>query len=973
MPKVARYSILLMSFSCWVCGQQDVRVAAVNKGDRGDFVLRLDGQQSPGVITARLVCSDYISHAQCLREAYTADLLIKRNGAQTAAIERYAVQLNEDCRPSTAAASSSKPSAGRSHNQEACLTYTLAADLTNGDKYQIGYRKGSPSPEKTYTAQASNAPPQPTVATASAPPVGPVAVAPVLASPAPAAPVEPPASGMTNSVVAKPALAPLVLISTAEQAQAPQRNPAGRGQTKPATAPAAPAAAPATPPAKPAAQAAAPAAQATTPAATAPDPPTMSAPNDKAFVWGTVSLKATPPTSGPAATSIQFQLDGTDLGKSVSGPDFTYPWDTTTVDNKTHTLTAIALDASGTKSKPSNTVTVTVGNIKVTAPVAGTTVSGVVTLTAVGSSTVGIGVQFRLDDPTDDPKQVVPTDASHNINTVSLNGSSGTFTTQWDSTKVANDTHRITAVATDSSGNQAVAAIAKFVVKNAPMISGITTSNPLPGENSATVQWTTDKNACTQVLYGTTTSYGMQTAISDCASGQLKGSHNVTLTGLTPATTYNFQVVADDGNGNISKSDNQTLVTEASPPDEVPQITEGSSQITGTFVNSKPAKARVEVHQGEGIAEYQEVTVDNSTGAFTVTLKAPLSTDEQVLLFGVDSTSRSGVASMYSVQPSVLDWGRVRAYFTFGLILSSNQTSSSGASNSFNSNGSSPYLAFDVDNEWLRPGHSYRTQRFAINTFFSARLTQIGTSAAGTTPAPATPAGTPAAAPSITGFLANQQAGSVQAGFYAPVTITRWDHGGKPFSLFLAPLVKGGFYTTGGSSSNANVTKLTSSSFYKFYGVGARLGLVGEHLYARGGVRQGSAPDPWIQLDFMAGRWGNFEDVSPMTLTDAKTGLQTNLCNNYEPDPTQAQCFLRERLLRYAFEGTVNIPRTPFIIGFSANVAGQRPKMPNAQLLNGLPPSPGYNFIVPPDDLRFLFGIRLDTKTILGTFIKSPQ
>jgi len=74
----------------------------------------------------------------------------------------------------------------------------------------------------------------------------------------------------------------------------------------------------------------------------------------------------------------------------------------------------------------------------------------------------------------------------------------------------------------------------------------------------STVTWQTYVLASSQVVYGTTTAYGMQTAVSD-TSGVL--AHSVTLPGLLPATTYHFRVKSVDMMGNASQSADQTFKT----------------------------------------------------------------------------------------------------------------------------------------------------------------------------------------------------------------------------------------------------------------------------------------------------------------------------------------------------------------------------------------------------------------------------
>src|SRR5437660_3263389 len=94
-------------------------------------------------------------------------------------------------------------------------------------------------------------------------------------------------------------------------------------------------------------------------------------------------------------------LDGANLGAEVTTAPYAVSWNTTTVTNAAHTLTAVARDAAG-NTATSAAVSVTVDNApptaSLTAPVAGTTVVGTVTVSASATDNVGaVGVQFKLD------------------------------------------------------------------------------------------------------------------------------------------------------------------------------------------------------------------------------------------------------------------------------------------------------------------------------------------------------------------------------------------------------------------------------------------------------------------------------------------------------------------------------------------------------------------------------------------------
>jgi hypothetical protein len=100
--------------------------------------------------------------------------------------------------------------------------------------------------------------------------------------------------------------------------------------------------------------------------------------------------------------------------------------------------------------------------------------------------------------------------------------------------------------------------IASFV-GTAPNISGIAVSSL--SESSATIVWTTTLGATSRVEYGTTAAYESTSNIDS----NLKTSHTVVLTGLTPGTSYNFRVHSVGGDSLSAVSQNFVFIT-ASPP-----------------------------------------------------------------------------------------------------------------------------------------------------------------------------------------------------------------------------------------------------------------------------------------------------------------------------------------------------------------------------------------------------------------------
>jgi hypothetical protein len=92
----------------------------------------------------------------------------------------------------------------------------------------------------------------------------------------------------------------------------------------------------------------------------------ISAPAANTTVSNTVTVSATA-TGNTTITGVQFQLDGTNIGSAVTAVPYSVSWPTTATSNGTHSLSAIATDASG--SATSASVTVTVSNSSGTATV----------------------------------------------------------------------------------------------------------------------------------------------------------------------------------------------------------------------------------------------------------------------------------------------------------------------------------------------------------------------------------------------------------------------------------------------------------------------------------------------------------------------------------------------------------------------------------------------------------------------------
>ena len=141
-------------------------------------------------------------------------------------------------------------------------------------------------------------------------------------------------------------------------------------------------------------------------------------------------------------------------------------------------------------------------------------------------------------------------------------------------------------ISTNATAQTATSDDQTFTTLAAPVISGITVSG-LTG-SAATIGWTTNQPATTQVEYGLTTDYGSTTTLDPA----LVTTHSQSISGLAIGTTYHYRVVSTNAIGLTSTSTDATFATIAPPV--VSNIAYVIATASMSWTTNMPANSRVD-------------------------------------------------------------------------------------------------------------------------------------------------------------------------------------------------------------------------------------------------------------------------------------------------------------------------------------------------------------------------------------------
>lgn len=152
-----------------------------------------------------------------------------------------------------------------------------------------------------------------------------------------------------------------------------------------------------------------------------------------------------------------------------------------------------------------------------------------------------------------------------------------------------------------------------------PTFSSVSAQNP--NQNGATITWTTNEPATSQVEYGTTATYGLSTAVNT----SLDTTHTQVVAGLDANTTYHYRVRSADAAGNSATSGDFTFTTPGVPDTEAPTAVTGLQAAT-------PSPARVDLTWS---AATDNVAIDHymvKRGGVTIAAPAGISFSDTAVL-----------------------------------------------------------------------------------------------------------------------------------------------------------------------------------------------------------------------------------------------------------------------------------------------------------------------------------------------------
>ncbi len=329
------------------------------------------------------------------------------------------------------------------------------------------------------------------------------------------------------------------------------------------------------------------------PSITVTNPPTIGSSADTTYLITWIDSDA----DDNALVSLYYDSDASDLDGTLIVSDIeendetdAYLWDISPLpDDSAWYIYAMIDDGVNSPNYDYSDGALTVDHpntmptVAITSPTGGT-VSDTVTITGTASDTDGsiALVQVRISDG----------DWLETQGTTS-------WTYEWDTTQHLNAIYTIEARSYDYEDYSDLASV-EVTVENFDTTPPVITTGPeitSKSDVTVTIAWFTDEDSSGIVEYGLTTSYGSTVTDSKFTMG-----HSVTLTGLSPSTTYHYRVSSSDSEGNgPTVSTDRTFTTNSEPDIISPVITTGptvsdisDNRATVSWATDEPSSTVVE-------------------------------------------------------------------------------------------------------------------------------------------------------------------------------------------------------------------------------------------------------------------------------------------------------------------------------------------------------------------------------------------
>lgn len=174
------------------------------------------------------------------------------------------------------------------------------------------------------------------------------------------------------------------------------------------------------------------------------------------------------------------------------------------------------------------------------------------------------------------------------------------------------------AAALTSVGSFQACAVAVSASAPPTTISGLAATNI--GPTSATLVWTTNNSADSQVQYGPTTAYGVTTTLNATALT----AHSVAIGGLTAGSLYHYHVLSRDASGVLATSPDATFTTSAAAVTPPP----GGACVTSSA------------------SSWQNVSLGARSGSFTVTFDVTPSVAKLDAVAGLSNGAAAAFSSL---------------------------------------------------------------------------------------------------------------------------------------------------------------------------------------------------------------------------------------------------------------------------------------------------------------------------------------